>query len=323
VADITNPISLFEVDRYVLPANDVIRHLSSNLDRHWDPADPTFLDLRQPFDVTSQWIMPREWFPELRSEIAHRLDEAAQIRLGNEIVRWLLSGILHGEQAAVYLSAQLCTMFRDPAEQEFAANQAREEARHVSAFTRYIHSRWGEPYPVGEAFGRFLCDLINSAESDRKLVGLSLLIEGFAMGAFSNIHAHTNDDPLKSMMRLLMRDEATHHNFGLWWLEQKVPAMADDQRQRLSAWAVRGFTALYLNLISIRQRKAVYDGFGLDWRRVRDSVREVRREQERMPGIEAVINPISVMASALDRVGLLTAYDRSQLERRLGFPSMA
>ena len=314
-------MSLFDVSRYTLPTDDITRLLSSSQDRHWDPADPTFLNLRQPFDVARQWIMPREWFPELRCGITDQLDEWAQIQLGNEIIRWLLSGILHGEQAAVHLSAQLCTMLQDPAEREFAANQAREEARHVSAFTRYIRARWGEPYPVGEAFGRFLCDLINSGDVGRKLVGMSLLVEGFAMGAFSNIHTHTNDNPLKSMMKLLMRDESTHHNFGLWWLEQNLPTMADDQRNSLSNWAIRGFTALYLNLISIRQRKGVYDRFGLDWRRVRDAVREVRRDRERAPSIEEDMNPIAVMARALDRSGLLMAHGQSQLARWLDTPA--
>jgi rubrerythrin len=314
-------MSLFDVGRYTLPTGDINRLLSSSHDRHWDPADPAFLDLRQPFDVENQWIMPREWFPELRCGITDQLDEGAQIRLGNEITRWLLSGILHGEQGAVHLSAQLCTMLRDPAEREFAANQAREEARHASAFTRYIRARWGEPYPVGEAFGRLLCDLINSGDVGRKLVGMGLLVEGFAMGAFSNIHSHTNDAPLKSMMKLLMRDEATHLNFALWWMEQNIPAMADDQRGSLSNWAVRGFAALYLNLISIRQRKGVYDRLGLDWRRVRDAVREVRRDRERAPSIEEDMNPIAVMARTLDRSGLLVAHDRSQVARWLDTPA--
>ena len=57
------------------------------------------------------------------------------IKLNNESFRFVLSQILHGEQAALSLSASLCHVLRDPGAQEYAANQTREEARHVAGFT--------------------------------------------------------------------------------------------------------------------------------------------------------------------------------------------
>ena len=56
-----------------------------------------------------------------------------------------MSSILHGEQGALSLSASLCHILRDPGAQEYAANQTREEARHVTAFSQYIQARWGKP----------------------------------------------------------------------------------------------------------------------------------------------------------------------------------
>ena len=37
-------------------------------------------------------------------------------------------------------------MLKDQGAQEYAANQTREEARHVTAFARYIKARWGDEY---------------------------------------------------------------------------------------------------------------------------------------------------------------------------------
>ena len=76
------------------------------------------------------------------------------VKLNNESFRFVLSQILHGEQAALSLSASLCHVLRDPGAQEYAANQTREEARHVAGFTRYIQARWGSPYKVGPTLGR-------------------------------------------------------------------------------------------------------------------------------------------------------------------------
>ena len=51
-------------------------------------------------------------------------------------------------------------MLKDPGAQEYAANQTREEARHVTGFTNYIKARWGSPYPVGPSVGSFLEQIV-------------------------------------------------------------------------------------------------------------------------------------------------------------------
>ena len=83
--------------------------------------------------------------------VGDKLDERGKIKLTNLNTLWSFSSILHGEQGALSLSASLCHILRDPGAQEYAANQAREEARHVAGFTRYIGRRWGAPLPVGRA----------------------------------------------------------------------------------------------------------------------------------------------------------------------------
>lgn len=309
---------LFDVRRYSDRAAEFDHFLASSHDRYWDPADDRFLDLQQPFEVAHEWLMPREWFPELRSAVADRLDEEQQVRLGNEIIRWMLSGILHGEQAALHVCAQLCIMFKEPAVQEFLVNQAREEARHANAFARYINVRWGEPYPVGAAFGSLLREVLAAADVERKLIGVGVLVESFAMGAFANIQAHTKDPALGQMMKALLRDEASHHSAGAFWLDQALKTWPEDRRRTMAGWAARGFRALYLNLVSVHQRRAVYGQFGLEWQWVRDAVREMRGVDERTPGLEEDTNPLSVLAQTLDKSGLLTAQERSQFDTWLG-----
>src|SRR4029078_1252336 len=118
--------------------------------------NPAYLDFSQEFDLERLSIMPLERFPELNCAATEHLDDRRKIRLANEIQRWTLSNILHGEQGALSLSASLCDILYDPGAQEYAANQTREEARHVAAFGRYIKVRWGTPYAVGPMLGEFL-----------------------------------------------------------------------------------------------------------------------------------------------------------------------
>ena len=85
--------------------------------------------------------MPDDMIVELRcAPVADRLDERQKIQLANDVTHWSISNLLHGEQGALSLSASLCHVLLDQGAQEYAANQTREEARHVTAFTRYIPS---------------------------------------------------------------------------------------------------------------------------------------------------------------------------------------
>ena len=112
--------------------------------------------------------MSPDWAPEAGSAACRSLGKASCVRLVNDVLRWRLSGILHGEQAALNLAAELCRSERDPAIQEHFANQAREEARHVAAFPRYIRLRWDEPYPPGPAFARYLRRLLATEEREER-----------------------------------------------------------------------------------------------------------------------------------------------------------
>ena len=136
------------------------------------------------------------------------LDAGEKIRLANELTRFSLSQILHGEQGALSLSASLCHVLWEPGAQEYAANQTREEARHVHAFSRYIATRWGTPLPVGRALGSFMGEIVIAPEVYKKLVGMQLIVEGFAMGAFATIHSKTHDPLLRRVIQLVMADEA-------------------------------------------------------------------------------------------------------------------
>lgn len=130
--------AMMEVDRYNARSTAFDKIISATHDHFWDPLDTKYIDFSEPFDLENQMVMPEEMVPELRLPCVQALDRKSQIKLANESARWALSSILHGEQGALNLSASLCHILRDPGAQEYAANQTREEARHVTAFAKYV-----------------------------------------------------------------------------------------------------------------------------------------------------------------------------------------
>lgn len=298
--------AMLEVDRYGTRTDAFDGIISATHDHFWDPMDTTYLDFSTPFDLKNEFLMPPETCPELQSAVADKLDEGQQIHLANESTRWSISGILHGEQGALSLSASLCHILVDPGAQEYASNQTREEARHVTAFSRYISTRWGRPYPVGEALGGLLEELVGAEEVYKKLVGMQMLVEGLAMGAFANFHSKTNDPLLKRLTQLVMTDEAFHHKFGKIWADRTIPKLGTEEHNRVEDWAAQCFETVLFNLVNIRQKQVIYEQFGLDWQWVRDACREVYTDKDRRETLKESTNIFRVLVKTLLKSGIIT-----------------
>jgi hypothetical protein len=298
-------------------ASDLARLAASYDARSWSSDNPGFVDFSIPFDSERVPVMPLEWFVELRTPLSHSLATEQRIRLGNEIIRWLLSGILHGERAAAALSRQLYAIFSSPAARACMANQAREEDRHSAAFEAYLRLRWRAAHPAGDAFERFCRYLLATDNVEHKVVGMCVLVEGFAMGALSNIRAHTKDAVLARILALVLRDESAHHAFGTLWLQEKSKSATEHEWIRLCQFARWGFEILRVNLLSIRQRRHIYANVGVDWRAMREAVRQGRKESPSGHGLEASVNPLGVVATSLLRAGLVRDADRPHLRQWL------
>src|SRR5574338_996325 len=169
--------ALIEVDRYGERTDAFDKIVSATNDHFWDPTDAAYVDFAQPFDLANETLMPRSMIIELNCAVADRLDEGQKVRMANENSRFMLSSILHGEQGALSLSASLCQILREPGAQEYAANQAREEARHVTAFARYVQQRFGTPLRAGPTLAGLLGEVVLAPEVYKKLVGMQMLIE--------------------------------------------------------------------------------------------------------------------------------------------------
>src|SRR6476646_3678563 len=180
--------SMIELDRYEKRSTAFDKIISATHDHFWDPLDKRYIDFDEPFDMERQMILPEKFSGPLQLDYVKDTlkTDARIIAFSNANTLRTFSSILHGEQGALNLSASLCHVLKDQGAQEYAANQTREEARHVTAFAKYVKSRWGRPVPCGSALKALLIEIIESPAVYKKIIGMQMLVEGLAMGAFAN-----------------------------------------------------------------------------------------------------------------------------------------
>jgi hypothetical protein len=306
--------AMVEVDRYARRTGAFDEIIAATEDHFWDPLDPAYVDFSQPFDTKNETIMPRDFTIELNCAVADRLDEGQKIALANEVTRFSLSQILHGEQGALSLSASLCHVLYDPGALEYAANQAREEARHVTAFSKYVGARWGTPLPVGQTLGDLMNELVLAPEVYKKLIGMQMLIEGLAMGAFATLHSKTRDPLLRRTVQLVMTDEAFHHKFGRIWAKRTVPKLSEEEHEKVELWAASCFHKIFMNLVNAEQKQAIYPKYGFDWKFVRASVMEAFNDDDRRRMMKENTNIFRVLIKTLLHGGIITERTRHLYE---------
>ncbi|NQZ95626.1 MAG: ferritin-like domain-containing protein [Myxococcales bacterium] len=299
--------SLIAVERYADRTDAFDEIIAATVDHFWDPNDERYIDFdSEPMNLDEQLIMPEKFCIELQTAVADRLDERQKIQLANQNTRFILSTILHGEQGALSLSASLTSILRDPGSQEYAANQTREEARHVAGFSNYMATRWGQPLPSGATVQHFLTDIVRSPTVYKKLIGMQMMIEGLAMGAFATLQMQTHDPLLRRLVQFTMADEAAHHKFGKIWADRTIPKLDEEEHILIEDWAAETFQILLFNLVNSEQKQAIYGQFGLEWEWVRAAVLENFSDADRRADMTNNTNVFRVLIKTLLKAGIIT-----------------
>ncbi|HEY8696740.1 MAG TPA: ferritin-like domain-containing protein [Rhizomicrobium sp.] len=303
--------AMLEVERYGKRSTAFDKIISATHDHFWDPLDPKYIDFSEPWDLDKAYLIPPRMSMELQTAVGDRLTEEQKIRFVNKSVQFSMSSILHGEQGALALSASLCHILKDPGAQEYAANQTREEARHVTAFSKYIQARWGKPVPIGPALGGLLVEMVASPLVWKKLVGMQMLVEGLAMGAFATFYTYAEDPLLKRLCQLVMTDEAFHHKFGKIWADRTIPKLSPEERNKIEDWAAEVFMGLLRNLGSPEQKKYLYGEFGLDYDWVQGAVMEAFTDAKIRERLKDSTSIFRVLIKTLLKAGIVTDRTRA------------
>lgn len=306
-------VAMLEIERYDNRSSAFDKIISATHDHFWDPLNTRYIDFSEPFDTVNEALMPETMFPALQTDYVKSMlsDPKEKIRFINESTRWSLSSILHGEQGALNLSASLCHVLKDQGAQEYAANQTREEARHVTAFAKYIKARWGTPMACGPVLQNLLVEIIGSPEVYKKIVGMQMLVEGLAMGAFATFFTETNDPLMKKLMQLVMTDEAFHHKFGKIWADRTVPKLAPEEHAIVEDWAAHCFQTLLFNLVAPHQQREMYESFGMDVDKVVEELQLIATDELRREEMKKATNIFRVLIKTLLNAGIISDRTRA------------
>ena len=140
--------AMLDVERYGKRSTAFDKIISATHDHFWDPLDKKYIDFTEPFDLKREHDPAGRILPDLPTRSAtheprdSRSNSPTKPRAGSCRRSCMAS---RARSRSRPRSATSCS---DPGAQEYAANQTREEARHVTAFAAYIKARWGTPLPV-------------------------------------------------------------------------------------------------------------------------------------------------------------------------------
>jgi len=305
--------SMLELDRYNARSTAFDKIISATHDHFWDPLDPKYIDFSAPWDMENQALIGEELNAALQTDyVKAKLNTPAlRAQFVNKSLLYSFSSILHGEQGALNLSASLCHVLKAQGAQEYAANQTREEARHVTAFARYIKARWGRPIECSKVLQDLLVDIIGSPEVYKKIIGMQMLVEGLAMGAFATFYQKLNDPLGKQLMQLVMTDEAFHHKFGKIWADRTIPKLSETEHNIVEDWAAHCFQILLFNLVSPSEQVALYEEFGLDPARVLEEIQLIATDEVRREDMKEATNIFRVLIKTLLNAGIITDRTRA------------
>jgi hypothetical protein len=147
-----------------------------------------------------------------------------------------LSQFLHGEQGALMTAAALTHAAPDYEGKLYAATQTMDEARHVEAYDAYI-KKLAIIYPISPWLKSIIDDTLQADHWVKIAIGMNMVVEGLALGAFHNMRRTTTCALLRQLTDLVLRDESRHVAFGNLYVRETVEDMHADDREDIAQFA--------------------------------------------------------------------------------------
>jgi hypothetical protein len=142
----------------------------------------------------------------------------------------LLSQFLHGEQGALMTASVLTHSVPDYEAKLYCATQTMDEARHVEVYEKYIE-KLAIVYPISPWLKEIIDATLQADHWVKVAIGMNMVIEGLALGAFHNMRRSTTCDLLRSLTENVLRDEARHVAFGNVYVSETLRNMHPDERE--------------------------------------------------------------------------------------------
>jgi hypothetical protein len=167
-----------------------------------------------------------------------KLDARERLEFIHSLTSWMLSQFLHGEQGALFAAAQVTEAVQFFDGKLYGSTQVMDEGRHVEVFHRYLTEKLGKLYQINDNLFVTIDALMSDSRWDMKFLGMQIMIEGLALGAFGTIYQGTREPLLKQLLKMVIQDEARHVHYGVIALREHITkALGEGERREREDWA--------------------------------------------------------------------------------------
>jgi hypothetical protein len=172
------------------------------------------------------------------AESGIHLDQNERRKFEYSLLTWMLSQFLHGEQGALFAAAQVTEAVQFFDGKLYGATQVMDEGRHVEVFNRYLEEKLGRLYLINDNLFVIIDSLMSDGRWDMKFLGMQIMVEGLALGAFGTLYQLTSEPLLKQLLRMVIQDEARHVHYGVVALKEHFTKhLPEKDRQEREDWA--------------------------------------------------------------------------------------
>ena len=190
-------------------------------------------------------------------------DEATQKAAAFDELGYLLSQLLHGEQAALQLCGQLTNVCDKMDQKFYAASQTIDEARHIEVMSRFLAQKMGTIYPVSPVLKLLLDTLLQAEGMQKKLLGMQTLFEGTAVGIMDSLRTESCNALFGEMLHRVQQDESRHAAFGVLQMRRLVREASVEEMNEMEDWSFSILEALNANqnrdMLKLFEDKYGYD----------------------------------------------------------------
>jgi ribonucleotide reductase beta subunit family protein with ferritin-like domain len=156
----------------------------------------------------------------------------------SSLTAWMLSQFLHGEQGALFAAAQVTEAVQFFDGKLYGATQVMDEGRHVEVFHRYVEEKLGKLYQINDNLFVIIDALMSDSRWDMKFLGMQIMVEGLALGAFGTLYRLTKEPLLKELLKNVIQDEARHVHYGVLALREHITKeLSESERREREDWA--------------------------------------------------------------------------------------
>ena len=249
--------------------------------------------------------VPDHMNPLFGTRIWSKLDPKRDIpRLRREQASYSFSNFLHGEQGALIATSQIVAMAPTAEAKFYAAAQVFDEARHVEAYDRYLREKIELVYPISPHLRQLLDMIMLDTRWDFKFLGMQIMVEGIALGAFGMIEKMSYEPLIKSITQMIMQDESRHVAFGVLSLKDTYVGMAENELRDREDFIIQSAQLMHDRFL----QQEVWERMGLPQK----ECEEYARNSESMQIFRKLV--FCKIVPNVKRLGLLTPYVRKAFE---------